>query len=182
MRILVGISGSIGVLGIHSYLIQLMAQKEVEEVRAIMTPTSARFVSPRALEALLRQQVHVDLWSDAGPMVSPPELVRGMDLYLIAPASATTLSRCATGSAETLVSQCYLCFTGPVAFATAMAPEMLEHPAVQRNLNQLRADGAHILPTGYGYSAALGKSIKGAICSFAEMWPLLKEWAGPAKT
>ncbi|HTG36992.1 MAG TPA: flavoprotein [Thermoanaerobaculia bacterium] len=174
MKILVGISGSIGVLGIHAYLISLLAQKEVEEVRAVMTPTATRFVSPRALEALIGKAVAVDPWTDSGKMVSPPELVQGADLYLIAPASATTLSRCASGSAETLVSNCYLCFTGPVAFAPAMAPEMWDHPAVRRNLDRLQQDGALILPAGVGFSAALGKSIKGALCAFPQMWPQLK--------
>jgi phosphopantothenoylcysteine synthetase/decarboxylase len=180
MKILVGISGSIGVLGIHAYLISLLAQKEVEEVRAVMTPTAARFVSPKAIEALIGKIVRVDPWTDPGQMVSPPDLVKGIDLYLVAPASATTLSRCAAGSAETLVTNCYLCFTGPVAFAPAMAPEMWDHPAVLRNLDRLREDGATILPAGVGFSASLGKSIKGSLCPFSQMWPLLKtqveEW------
>ncbi|MFL6196707.1 MAG: flavoprotein [Thermoanaerobaculia bacterium] len=174
MKILVGISGSIGVLGVHTYLINFLAQKEVEEVRAIMTPTAAKFVSPKAIEALLGKQVRVDPWTDGGVMTSTPELVRGIDLYLVAPASATTISRCAHGSAETLVANCYLCYTGPVAFAPAMAPEMWDHPAVRRNFDQLREYGATILPAGSGFSAALGKQMKGAMCPFSQMWPLLK--------
>lgn len=180
MKILVGISGSIGVLGAHVYLINLLGKEEVEEVRAVMTPTAARFVSPKAIEALIGKPVRVDPWTDAGQMISPPDLVKGVDLFLIAPASATTLSRCAAGSAETLLTNLYLCFTGPVAFAPAMAPEMWDHPAVRRNMDRLREDGAAILPAGVGFSAALGKSIKGAMCPFSQMWPLLKaqveEW------
>lgn len=174
MRILVGISGSIGVLGIHSYLLDLRSQPEVEEVRVIMTPTAARFVSPRAIEAILGQTVHVDAWSDSGPMTSPPILLKDIDLYLVAPASATTLSRCAAGLAETLVAHCYLSFVGAVAFAPAMAPEMLEHPATQRNLSHLKEFGATILPCGMGYSAATGKRLRGALCPFPQMWPTLR--------
>ena len=174
MKILVGISGSIGVLGIHAYLVSLLLEKEVDEVHAIMTPTAARFVSPRALEAVLRRPVHVDPWTDAGTMFSPPDLVRGIDLYLIAPASATTLSRCAAGSAETLVTNCYLCHTGAVAFAPAMSAEMWEHPAVRRNLERLRQDGACVLPAGEGYLVSARKREKGPMCSYAEMWPRLK--------
>jgi phosphopantothenoylcysteine decarboxylase / phosphopantothenate---cysteine ligase len=181
MRILVGITGSIGVLGIHSYLVSLLSQKEVEEIRVLMTPTAARFVSPRALEALISTPVRVDSWTDSGQMISPPALVKGIDLYLIAPASATTLAKCAAGIADTLVTNCYLCHTGPVAFAPAMAPEMWDHPAVRANFERLQGFGACILPSGVGFSAALGKNIKGAICSFAVMWPRLKELVEEAK-
>jgi phosphopantothenoylcysteine decarboxylase/phosphopantothenate--cysteine ligase len=174
MRILVGITGSIGVLGVHVYLANLLGKKEVEELRVLMTPTAARFVSPRALEALIGTPVRVDPWTDSGQMISPPTLVKGIDLYLIAPASATTLSKCAAGIADTLVTNCYLCHTGSVAFAPAMAPEMWDHPAVRSNLERLKEFGACILPSGFGFSAALGKNIKGAMCSFTEMWPRLK--------
>lgn len=174
MKILVGISGSIGVLGIHSYLLNLQAEKEVEELRVLMTPSATRFVSPQSLEALLRLPVHVDPWTDGRPMLSPPMLVKDLDVYLIAPASATTISRCAAGSGETLLAHCYLSHTGPTAFAPAMEEEMLQHPAVARNLDRLREDGACILPPGLGYSAATGKVGRGAICSYKEMWPILQ--------
>jgi phosphopantothenoylcysteine decarboxylase/phosphopantothenate--cysteine ligase len=174
MKILVGISGSIGVLGIPAHLISLQVEKEVEELRIIMTPTAARFVSPRTLEALVRLPVHVDPWTDGRPMYSPPELVEDVDLFLIAPASATTLSRCANGSGETLLSHCYLSYTGLVAFAPSMAPEMRAHPAVVRNLERLREDGACILPSGPSYSAATGTFVKGGTCTYQEMWPILK--------
>ena len=174
MKILVGISGSLGVLGIHAYLISMLREKEIEEVNAVMTPTAARFLSPRSLEAILAKPVHVDPWTDPGTMYSPPEIVKGIDLYLVAPASASTLSRCASGSAETLVASCYLCHTGPVAFAPSMSPDMLEHPAVRRNIEQLKSFGACILPPGEGYSAAARKILKSFMCPYQQMWPILK--------
>jgi phosphopantothenoylcysteine decarboxylase/phosphopantothenate--cysteine ligase len=177
MKILVGVSGSIGVLNIHSYLISLRSEPEVEELRVVMTPTAARFVNPQGLEALLRLRVHVDSWSDPRPMLPPPELVHGIDLYLIAPASATTLSRCAAGAADTLLANCYLNWTGPVAFAPAMAPEMWEHPAVRQNVARLESFGARFLPMGKGWSAAAGKVIQGSLCPYQQMWPLLKAFA-----
>ena len=174
MKILVGISGSIGVLGIHAYLISLQVEKEVEEIRIVMTPTAARFLSPQTLEGLLRRPVYVDPWTDRGPMYPPPAIVKDLDLYLIAPASATTLARCATGSAETLLAHCYLSHTGPVAFAPSMEPEMWRHPAVLRNLERLKEDGACILPAGYGYAASTGTIQRSSMCSYKEMWPILK--------
>lgn len=72
MKILVGISGSIAVLGMPGYLASLQAEKEVEALRIVMTPTASRFLNPQALEALFRQRVHVDPWTDGGVMYSPP--------------------------------------------------------------------------------------------------------------
>jgi phosphopantothenoylcysteine decarboxylase/phosphopantothenate--cysteine ligase len=174
MKVLVGISGSIGVMGIPGHLISLQVEQEVEELRVLMTPTAARFVNPQTLEALLRQSIHVDPWADGHPMYSPVDLVKGVDLFLIAPASATTISRCANGSADTLLAHCYLCHSGPVAFAPSMSPEMLEHRAVRRNLKQLETDGACILPLGAAYSASTGTFQKGGLCAYQEMWPILK--------
>lgn len=184
MRVLFGISGSIGVIGVTGHLQQFLMQEEVEELRVVMTPTAARFLSPRAIEAFLGDPVRVDLWSEPGPMISPPELVRGIDVYVVAPASATTLSRCAAGSAETLVANCYLCHTGPVLFAPAMSEEMMAHPAVRRNLRQLEEFGASILEPSMGYSAAAKRELRVAMCPFPRMWSRLKavvEEARPRK-
>jgi phosphopantothenoylcysteine decarboxylase/phosphopantothenate--cysteine ligase len=174
MKILVGISGSIGVVSISSYLLSLLVEEEVEELRVLMTPTAARFLDPKTLESLLRRPVFVDPWTDSGRMYSPPELVKDLDLYLIAPASATTLSRCASGSGETLLAHCYLCHTGPVAFAPCMSPEMLSHPAVVRTLERLAADGACILPCGPAFEVSTGALVNSGTCPYREMWPILK--------
>ncbi|HEV2851664.1 MAG TPA: flavoprotein [Thermoanaerobaculia bacterium] len=174
MRVLVGISGSIAVVGITGHLQQFLMQKEVEELRVIMTPTAAHFLSPKAIEAIIGRSVRVDLWSEPGPMIAPAELVMGIDVYVVAPASATTVARCASGSADTLVSLCYLCHKGPVVFAPAMSEEALAHPAVRRNFKQLEEFGACILETSTGYSAATKKLNRGAMCPFPAMWSRLK--------
>lgn len=175
MRVLVGISGSIAVTGITGYLQQFLLQKEVEELRVVMTPTAARFISPKAIEAWIGRSVRVDLWSEPGPMIAPAELVMGIDVYVVAPASATTVARCASGSAETLISNCYLCHTGPVIFAPAMPEEVLAHPAVRRNLKQLEEFGACILETSIGFSASTKKQSRGAMCPFPTMWARIKD-------
>jgi len=174
MRVLVGISGSIAVVGITGHLQQFLMQEEVEELRVIMTPTAARFLSPKAIEAIIGKSVRTDLWSEPGPMIAPAELVMGIDVYVVAPASATTIARCASGSAETLVSNCYLCHTGPVVFAPAMPEEALAHPAVRRNFKQLEEFGACILETSIGRSAATKKQTRGAMCPFPAMWFRIK--------
>jgi phosphopantothenoylcysteine decarboxylase/phosphopantothenate--cysteine ligase len=174
MKVLLGISGSIAVVGITGHVQQFLMQKEVEELRVIMTPTAARFLNPKAIEAMIGRRVYVDLWADPGPMIAPAELVMGIDVYVIAPASATTVSRCASGSAETLIANSYLCHKGPVIFAPAMPEDVMAHPAVRQNLKRLEEFGACILETSTGYSSAAKKMTGGAMCPFSLMWPRLK--------
>jgi len=169
MNVLVGVTGSIGALGIHMYLLRLMAQPGVV-VRAVMTPAAARFVRPETLGAVLHAPVPVGFWSGHGRWVSPPEIIEGVDLLLVAPASATTLAYCAHGNAATIVSACYLCHAGPTIFAPSMSPGMLGHPAVVRNIRQLRNDGALVLPSGRGVAVSSGAASDGALCEFDEMW------------
>jgi phosphopantothenoylcysteine decarboxylase/phosphopantothenate--cysteine ligase len=175
MRVLVGISGSIALVGITGHLQQFLLQPEVEELRVIMTPTATRFLNPKTIEAFLGSRVRADLWAEPGPMISPAELVMGIDVYVVAPASATTLAHCASGSAETLVSNCYLCHTGPVIFAPAMPEEVMAHPAVGRNLKQLEEWGACIMEPVMGYSAAAKRRLRVAMGQFPEMWSRIKD-------
>ncbi len=107
-------------------------------------------------------------------MIAPAELVMGIDVYVIAPASATTVARCASGSAETLIANSYLCHKGPVIFAPAMPENVMAHPAVRQNLKRLEEFGACILETSTGYSSAAKKMTGGAMCPFALMWHRLK--------
>ncbi len=69
----------------------------------------------------------------------------------MAPATANFLAKAAQGLADDLLSSLYLCFTGPVLLAPAMNNEMWEKPAVQRNLDQLRADGMQIIDPETGW-------------------------------
>lgn len=58
-----------------------------------------------------------------------------------------------------------------------MSAEMWQHPAVLRNLERIKADGAHILPAGAGYGAATGKVQRTSVCPYREMWPILQSLA-----
>ena len=79
-------------------------------------------------------------------------LMREVDLLLVAPLTAETLAKFAHGHADHLLTQSYLAFRGPVVVFPAMNTAMLEHPATQRNLDQLRADGVRVI---LGESGAL---------------------------
>ena len=67
------------------------------------------------------------------------------DVFLVAPATATTIGRCANGLAEDVVSLGYLTTTAPVIMAPAMHPTMWEHPATQANIKILRDRGVQFV-------------------------------------
>jgi phosphopantothenoylcysteine decarboxylase/phosphopantothenate--cysteine ligase len=167
MKVLVGITGSIGVLNIHSYLARLAAEPGVH-LRAVMTATAARIVNPAALGALLRCPVVSEEWQRE-QAIPPSTHVEDVDVFLIAPATATTMSYCAAGAAQNLVSACYLAHEGPTVFAPSMAPEMLAHPATKRNLRILAEDGAIVLETGRGLQVSSGRWVDGALCDYSIM-------------
>src|SRR5271170_2148705 len=119
MKILLGISGAIATLDISSYIVWLMRDLSVE-INVVMTPTATRFVSPQALGALVGTKVHVSSWESSSVATPASKIVAGVKAMVIAPASTTTIARCATGNAETLLSACYLAFKGPCALAPSM--------------------------------------------------------------
>ena len=167
MKILVGITGAVGVLGIHAYLLRLAAEPGAE-VALMMTATAAHIVDPGALGAVLRCDVTVEPWQQRRA-VPPSALTEGIDVLLVAPASATTIAWCATGAAANLVAACYLSHAGRTVFAPSMAPKMLTHPATKRNLRVLTADGATVLPSGEGVKIATGRWTPGALCDYATL-------------
>jgi phosphopantothenoylcysteine decarboxylase/phosphopantothenate--cysteine ligase len=75
------------------------------------------------------------------------------DLLIVAPATANMIAKFANGVADDFLSSTYLACTAPVLIAPAMNTTMLEHPATQRNLQQLRADGVHIVEPDAGEMA-----------------------------
>jgi len=77
-------------------------------------------------------------------------LARGLDLFLVAPATADVLAKLAHGIADDFLSTFYLAVTAPVAVAPAMNVWMWEHPATQANLALLKARGVRVIDPGVG--------------------------------
>jgi phosphopantothenoylcysteine decarboxylase/phosphopantothenate--cysteine ligase len=138
-RVVVGVSGSIAAYKSAEVVRQLI--KAGAEVRAVMTPSATRFLGPATLAALTGSPVHTDVF-DQPERVLHVELARWADAYVLVGATASTLARLATGSAEDMVSATYLMCRCPVVVAPAMHTEMWEHAAVQRNVSQVVSDGA----------------------------------------
>lgn len=114
-------------------------------VLPVMTASAARFLGPVTLSGVTGEAVATDMWdaSFAGEM--HVRLAERADLVVVAPATADVLARLAHGRADDLVTALALCARGRVLVAPAMHPRMWEHPATQRNVAELGAQGRVIL-------------------------------------
>ena len=127
------------------------------EVHAIMTSHAKEFITPLTLQTLSGRRVLADAWDlTHGPDIQHIELTRGLDLLLVAPATADILAKFAHGIADDFLSTFYLAVTAPVAVAPAMNVWMWEHPATQANLETLKARGVAVIDPEAG-SLACGE-------------------------
>jgi len=111
-----------------------------------MTPGGQQFITPLTLQTLSGQNVITDQWDlSRGPDIQHIALARGLDLFLVAPATADILAKFAHGIAEDFLSTFYLAVTAPVLVAPAMNLWMWEHPATQANLGVLKARGVKVI-------------------------------------
>ena len=123
-------------------------------VRCILTEGAQQFVTPLAAAALSGQRAHTDLFdredeADIGHI----RLARDADVVLAAPATANLMARMAGGHADDLASTVLLATTLPILIAPAMNVRMWLHPATQRNLATLRADGVAVVGPNEGAMA-----------------------------
>lgn len=153
MRILIGITA-----GIAAYKIPLLIRLFIKigaEVRCIMTPDAKDFVSPLVISTLSKHPVGLDFWNkDTGEWNNHVEYGEWADVFLIAPCTANTLSKMASGSCDNLLLAVYLSMRNKTIVSPAMDLEMYQHPTVKRNLALLTADGVHVIPPDHGELAS----------------------------
>jgi phosphopantothenoylcysteine decarboxylase/phosphopantothenate--cysteine ligase len=141
-RIVLGVCG-----GVAAYKAAYLTRRLIErgaEVRVVMTDSATRFVGPATFAALTGSRPTVGLFDDVD--VSPhTRMGRWADAIVIAPATASTLSRLAAGQSSDALVATVLASTAPVLVAPAMHTEMWEHPATQRTMDTLRGDGYRIV-------------------------------------
>lgn len=150
-KILIGISGSIA-----AYKIPLLVRlciKAGAEVKIVMSPSSATFVSPLVLSTLSKNEVHIDIASDTA-WANHVELGRWADIMLIAPASCNTLAKMANAYCDNLLLSVYLSSICKVYIAPAMDEDMWHHQATQENLSKLASYGHSIIPSEHGELAS----------------------------
>jgi phosphopantothenoylcysteine decarboxylase/phosphopantothenate--cysteine ligase len=124
------------------------------DVRVAMTKRACEFVQPLTFRALSGSHVIVDDYAPDNPdPIAHITFSQTVDLLVVAPATAHIIAKFANGVADDFLTSTYLACTAPVLIAPAMNTTMLLHPATQRNLERLRADGVHIVEPDAGEMA-----------------------------
>ena len=154
-RILLGITG--GIAAYKTAILTRLLVKAGAEVRIVMTERAGEFVSPLTLAALSRHEVLRDFTREeegATDWNNHVELGLWADLMLIAPATANTLSKMASGTCDNLLLACYLSAKCPVFVAPAMDLDMYRHPSTRKSLEILEDYGNIVIPAGEGELAS----------------------------
>lgn len=143
--------------GIAAYkaceLIRLLRRRGYA-VRCVLTEGGSHFVTAMTLAALTEDQVHTSLWDLKNEAeMGHIRLSREADLVVVAPATADLLARMAAGLSNDLATTLLLATDKPVLAAPAMNVRMWLHPATQRNVAQLRADGITVMAPDEGAMA-----------------------------
>src|SRR5215218_1843772 len=151
-NIALGVSGGIAAYKAIEVLRGL--QRAGCNVRVAMTKRACEFVQPLTFRALSGSLVIVDDYAPDNPdLIAHITFSQTADLLIVAPATANIIAKFANGIADDFLSSTYLACKSPVLVAPAMNTTMWEHPATQRNLQQLRADGVHIMEPDAGEMA-----------------------------
>lgn len=152
-KIVLGVSGSIAAYK-TAELVRLFV-KEGAEVKVVMTPSAKEFVTPLTLSTLSKNPVLIDfVKNEQGEWNNHVELGLWADLMLIAPASANTLAKMASGLCDNFLLACYLSAKCPVYVAPAMDLDMYAHQSTRQNLDKLNSIGNMIIDAEEGELAS----------------------------
>ena len=166
-HILLGITGSIAAY--KAAMLCRLLKTAGAEVQVVMTPLAKQFITPLTMATLSKNPILVEFFNpENGAWNSHVSLGEWADCYVIAPATANTLAKMATGVADNLLLTTYLSARCPVVVAPAMDLDMYAHPATQQNLRTLSERGVRIVEPGDGELAS-GLSGKGRMAEPGEI-------------
>jgi len=152
-NILVGVTGSIAAYK-SAILIRALIKEQVN-VKVVMTPSSADFISPLTLSTLSKNPVNLSSFdAKSGQWTSHVDLGLWADLYVIAPATANTIAKFANGICEDLLAAVYLSARCPVFVAPAMDLDMFRHRSTMDNIKKLQEFGNIIIDADHGELAS----------------------------
>lgn len=151
-RVLLAVSGGIAAFKGAAFTSKLV--QAGYDVKVMMTQNAQEFVTPLTFQALSRDNVYVDTFTEPDPTgIAHIDVADWADVIFAAPASANLIGKLANGIADDMVTTTMLAATAPVYIAPAMNVHMYSHPAVQRNMKQLEEDGFHFVEPDEGYLA-----------------------------
>ncbi len=152
-KILLGVCGGIAAYK-SAYLVRLLV-KAGADVQVVMTPGAHQFITALTLSSLSKKPVLTDFSSGTqGEWNNHVKLGMEADLMVVAPATANTLSKMATGNCDNLLMAVYLSARCPVMFAPAMDLDMYRHEATIENLGKLKGFGNIMIKPGVGELAS----------------------------
>jgi phosphopantothenoylcysteine decarboxylase / phosphopantothenate---cysteine ligase len=155
-------------------------QKQGHDVIAVMTRSARKFVGALTFEAITRHRVLTSQFEPgANSDIEHISLASSIDLLLVAPATANIIGKFANGIADDFLTSLYLATKAPVLIAPAMNTHMLEHAAVQRNLEILAGRGVRFVDPGAGYLAC-GWIGKGRLAEPADIVIAVGELLAPS--
>ncbi|EXJ10440.1 DNA/pantothenate metabolism flavoprotein [Nitrincola nitratireducens] len=151
-QILLGITG--GIAAYKSAELTRMLKKAGADVRVVMTPAAAEFITPLTLQALSGNPVHLQLLDpEAEAGMGHIELARWADLILVAPATADFMARVAAGMGNDLLTTLCLASDAPLCLAPAMNQAMWRDHQTQLNVQALQARGIQFFGPASGEQA-----------------------------
>lgn len=151
-RVALGVSGGIAAYKAAEVLRGL--QRAGCTVRVGMTRRACEFITPLTFRALSGAHVVLDDYAPDNPdPIAHITFSQTVELFVVAPATANIIAKFAAGVADDFLTSTYLASNAPVLVAPAMNTTMLLHPATQRNLARLRADGVRIVEPDAGEMA-----------------------------
>lgn len=173
-RVLLGVSGGIAAYKAVEFV--RLATAAGHSVRVVMTPSARRFVGSETFEGVTGAPVLTSEFED-DPMGGrfpgePPashdpighlELAERADVFLVAPASANTVAKLASGQADSMLTTSFLACSGPRLVAPAMNDRMLADPATRSNLDALADRGITVIEPETGRLASEGEYGKGRL-------------------
>ncbi|MDJ0663669.1 MAG: bifunctional phosphopantothenoylcysteine decarboxylase/phosphopantothenate--cysteine ligase CoaBC [Acidimicrobiia bacterium] len=146
-RVVLGVSG-----GVAAYKAAYLARRLVEagaDVRCVMSESATQFLGAQTLAAITGEFPVLSFWDEAD--VSPhTALGQWADVMVVAPATASTIAKLASGTSDNVLIATALATEAPIVVAPAMHTEMWENAATQRNIAILAADGAHVVGPAAG--------------------------------
>jgi len=169
-KIIIGISGSIAAY--KAALLTRLLVKAGADVRVLMTPSASAFITPLTLSTLSRHEVLTEVSSGSG-WNNHVELGLWADAMIIAPATANTLAKLASGLCDNILAAVYLSARCPVFIAPAMDVDMWHHPATKENVRRLQSFGNWLIPVGVGELAS-GLSGEGRMAEPEEIVAMLE--------
>ncbi|MCQ6960092.1 bifunctional phosphopantothenoylcysteine decarboxylase/phosphopantothenate--cysteine ligase CoaBC [Mucilaginibacter aquariorum] len=152
-KIILGVCGSIAAYK-SATLVRLLV-KAGAHVQVVMTPDATNFITPLTLSTLSKRPVYSEYFKpETGEWNNHVELGLWGDAMIIAPASANTMAKMASGLVDNLLTAVYLSAKCPVYFAPAMDLDMWKHEATQKNIVDLQGFGNVLIPPGSGELAS----------------------------